>query len=167
MEKSVLILGIGNYDREDDGVAWHILCGIAQKFGRTCPETPYADEFLNVDDEYPHLLFDLQLLPEMVDALDAYHTVCFVDAHTGAIPEELQMIPIEPLYESSPLTHHMNPQSLLSLAQTVNGRAPSAILVSVRGYSFEFDQSLSPRTTQLAQEATAKIIAWLDQQSEM
>jgi hypothetical protein len=34
-----LILGYGNPDREDDGVAWHILKGIANQFGLTYPET--------------------------------------------------------------------------------------------------------------------------------
>lgn len=161
MNKSVLILGIGNYDRQDDGVAWHILCGIAQKVGQSVPESPYTDEFER-SDAYPHLLFDLQLYPEMVDILKEYQVICFVDAHTGAIPDELQMVSIEPQYENSPLTHHMNPQSLLSLAQTVNGTVPAAMLVSVRGFFFGFEQSLSQRTSDLAQEAVTRIMDWLE-----
>jgi Ni,Fe-hydrogenase maturation factor len=31
----VLIIGYGNPDREDDGVAWHILQGVAERLGRT------------------------------------------------------------------------------------------------------------------------------------
>jgi hydrogenase maturation protease len=161
MEQSVLIIGIGNFDRGDDGVAWHILCGVAAGLGRTCPASPYSESFAQ-EGAYPHFLFELQLLPEMVDILAQYDAVCFVDAHTGAIPEELQFIPLQSLYEHSPLTHHMNPQSLLSLAQTVNGHVPDAMLMSVRGYAFGFEQSLSPRTAVLAQEAVAGILAWLD-----
>lgn len=166
MEKSILILGIGNFDRQDDGVAWHILCGIATQLGRSHPDTPYSEDFVQ-EGPYPHLAFHLQLLPEMVDMLKEYDAVCFIDAHTGAIPEELQMIPVEPEYENSPLTHHMNPQSLLSLAQTVNTVVPEAILVSVRGYEFQFKQSLSPRTTELVREAMAKIMDWLQSQTDM
>ena len=44
--KKVLILGYGNLDREDDGVAWHVLQGVAETLGRPAldAETGGLDE---------------------------------------------------------------------------------------------------------------------------
>ena len=43
MKKS-LIIGYGNPDREDDGVAWHILRALTVKLGLFSPSS-YEDEF--------------------------------------------------------------------------------------------------------------------------
>lgn len=157
----VIIIGIGNFDRQDDGVAWHILCGVAQQLGRPVPQHPYEEAFIP-EGEYPHLQFSLQLLPEMADDLAEYDHVLFVDAHTGAIPQDLQIIPIEPAHERNPLTHHMTPQTLLSLVETVYHQAPQAVLVSVRGYSFEYSNELSEATRNLGLLAVQSIMEWLN-----
>ncbi len=36
--------------------------------------------------------FYLQLTPEMAEEISAYEYVCFLDAHTGAIPEPVRII---------------------------------------------------------------------------
>ena len=161
MKENSLIIGIGNYDRQDDGVAWHILCGIAKALGRTVPRDPYEEGF-EPDGEKPHLLFTLQIVPEMADIISSYNHICFVDAHTGAIPTDLQVIQIKPNYQRSPLTHHMTPETVLSLTHTISGCKPEAYLVSVRGFQFGFDQSLSPKTTGLAGSAIQEILNWLE-----
>ncbi|MBN2046772.1 MAG: hypothetical protein JW750_02915 [Anaerolineaceae bacterium] len=161
MKNKTLIIGYGNYDRQDDGVAWHILCGIAEKLGREIPD-PYGEGFLP-EGENPHLMFSLQLYPEMSHDFGQYEHICFVDAHTGAIPDDLQLIELDPYFETSPLTHHMTPQALLSLIQVVSGAAPKGILVSVRGYAFEFDYNLSEATALLAKQAIESIWQWLNE----
>ena len=40
MEKKILLLGYGNPDREDDGVAWHVLKGVAEGLSLPSPATP-------------------------------------------------------------------------------------------------------------------------------
>ena len=47
--KKILLLGYGNPDREDDGVAWHILRALAVKMGLPAPDS-YEDDF----PENPH-----------------------------------------------------------------------------------------------------------------
>ncbi len=42
--KKILFIGYGNPDREDDGVAWHILREVALRFGLPVPDS-YEDEF--------------------------------------------------------------------------------------------------------------------------
>ncbi len=106
MEPTILI-GFGNIDRQDDGVAWHILARLSQRLGRETPSS--EDGFWPGDEEYPHLLFALQLTPELAETLSDYLRVCFVDAHTGSVPHEVNLAPILAEYQPSPMTHHMTP----------------------------------------------------------
>jgi hydrogenase maturation protease len=160
MREKVLIIGIGNFDRQDDGVAWHILQGINQKLGRTTRPTPYETS-VDPEGDNPQTLFSLQIYPEMADLLHQYKWVCFVDAHTGAIEEDLSCQTIYPERHSNPLTHHMTPQTVLSLCATLHKQVPHAIIVSVRGYSFQYHQGLSEGTTALAKQAVDFILQWL------
>ena len=161
MKENSLIIGIGNYDREDDGVSWHILCGVAEGLNRKVPKDPYLDGFIP-EGEKPHLLFTLQLYPEMAELISTYEHVCFVDAHTGTIPTDLQATDLHPDFQRSPLTHHMTPETVLSLTKTVTDTIPTGFLVSVRGFSFEFAQTLSPRTAELSKEAIQQVLQWLE-----
>ncbi len=156
----ILILGYGNPDREDDGVAWHILQGLADYLGRDSlnTETGGWDQL----GDSPDLLFVLQLTPELAELIADYDRICFVDAHTGDYPEELRFESIPAEFQTSPFTHHMTPQTCLVLAKTLHGHAPQGIVVSVRGYQFGFSHTLSPRTAELAGEAVKRIGDWLN-----
>jgi hydrogenase maturation protease len=163
MREKVLIIGIGNFDRQDDGVAWHILQGINQKLGRTSQPTPYESP-IEPEGDNPQTLFSLQIYPEMADLLHQYEWVCFVDAHTGAIEEELSCQVVYPERHSNPLTHHMTPQTVLSLCATLHKQVPHAMIVSVRGYSFQYLQGLSEATAALADQAVDFIWQWLSEE---
>jgi hydrogenase maturation protease len=156
---NTLILGYGNPDREDDGVAWHILRALTQELGLPAP-TSYEDEF-PVNDRLD-FGFHLQLTPEMAEEIAAYERVCFVDAHMGDIPQPVRMIPVESKFQHSPFTHHLTAQSLVSMCENIYGKRPDAALLSVRGYHFEFARELSPETGALVPEAVALIISWLN-----
>ena len=155
-----LILGYGNTDRQDDGVAWHVLNFIAQLLGRPVSISPDEDED-QLSGSDPELRFVLQLTPEMAESIAPFERVCFVDAHTGAVAGEVNLSPLEGRFQSSPFTHHLTPDSCLALAEALYGRRPQAILVSVRGYEFGFERVLSPRTKELADQAARQIYEWL------
>jgi hydrogenase maturation protease len=155
---ATLIIGYGNPDRQDDGVAWHILTRLAQELGRPIPS---IDEGFFPSGENPDLLFNLQLIPELAETISAYRRVCFVDAHTGNVPEDMNVVEVKAEYQRSPFTHHMTADTCLSLVHTIYGQTPQAILVSVRGYEFGFSHELSPATLQLAEQAVARIMTWL------
>ena len=118
--------------------------------GRTHPPTPEAD-----------FAFHLQLTPELAEDITAYDRVCFVDAHTGKIPENVQVVDVAPEYQTSPFTHHLTPEMLLSMSQEMYQKTPEAILVSVRGYEFGFETELSPFTSSLITEAIERTVGWL------
>jgi hydrogenase maturation protease len=155
---TTLIIGYGNPDRQDDGVAWHILTRLAEELDRPIPS---MDEGFYPNGENPDLYFGLQLIPELAETISAYRRVCFVDAHTGNVPEDVNVVEVTPEYQRSPFTHHMTADTCLSLVQTIYGQTPQAILVSVRGYEFGFSHDLSPATLQLAEQAVKQIKVWL------
>ena len=155
-----LILGYGNPDRQDDGVAWHIQRALALALGLPAPNS-YEDEF--PANNQLDFQFHLQLTPEMAEDIAAYEKVCFVDAHTGNIPAEVQMIPVESAFQRSPFTHHLTAQSLLSMCETLYEKKPEAVLVSARGYRFEFQRELSPETEALVPQAVGLIKNWLEE----
>ena len=156
--KDTLIIGYGNIDRQDDGVAWHILAEIAKLHG--------LEEFITENESFReeswlHLIFELQLTPEMAELIANFTRVCFVDAHTGNIEGDVSFNPLQPEYKPSAFTHHMSPETCLSLAKTLYQREPEALLASVRGYEFEFGDNLSPKTAELAGLCVKKINTWL------
>jgi hydrogenase maturation protease len=140
-----LIIGYGNADRQDDGVAWHVLAALRRQLGKPAPD----------------FLFALQLTPEMAETLVDYQRVCFVDAHTGNVPEEIHFSQLQAKYQRSPFTHHLTPETLLALCEQLYSQTSNAILVSVRGYQFGFERALSPETQALVEPAAQKILGWL------
>jgi Ni,Fe-hydrogenase maturation factor len=156
---STVFIGYGNPDRQDDGVAWHILAGVAQRLGRKVPAN--WEEPFEISDEFPHLLFQLQLTPEISETLSQYHNICFVDAHTGDIPNDIQFGEVGEGFQTSPFTHHLTAEACLSLTKSLYRAEPMAFLLSVRGYAFGFTQNLSPQTAFLSAIAVNKGMDWL------
>lgn len=159
--KRTLFIGYGNPDREDDGVAWHILSALASRMGLQ-PPASYEEEFLQTPQF--DFIFQLQLTPEFADDLHLYDLVCFLDAHTGSIQQDVRLLNIQADFQRSPLTHHLTPQSLLSICHTIHGKAPQASLLSVRGYYFRFSRQLSGQTAALVPDALCLAWDWLASQ---
>lgn len=155
----LLLIGYGNPDRQDDGVAWHILRAMALKLGLPAPDS-YEDDFPETGPL--DFAFFLQLTPEMAEDIATYERVCFVDAHTGNIPIPVRRIEVESEFQHSPFTHHLTPQSLLSMCEALSKRKPAAALLSVRGYHFGFSRELSRETGALLAEATELAFEWLN-----
>lgn len=158
--KRVLILGYGNPDRQDDGVSWHILNGIAERLNMPLLDPDEGIDFS--ESETVDLSFDLQLTPEHAERITAYEMVCFVDAHTGTVPNNVNVEAVTAQFQRSPFTHHMTPATCLSMAETFYGSRPKALVVSVRGFYFGFLQSLSEETAALVPPAVEQILAWIN-----
>jgi len=160
MKSRTLIIGYGNVDRQDDGVGWHILKHIAARVGYQIPQEPGST--IEIETTTVALLYVYQIYPELAETLSHYDRVCFVDAHTSDIASEISWTVISPIYEKSPLTHHMTPKTVLSITNTIYDHVPEAILVSVQGTKFGFERNLSPKTEKLAQLASDKIWGWIN-----
>lgn len=146
-----LVIAFGNRDRQDDGAGWHILAQLSTKLGLQAPELP--GEWVETKDGSLRLLYLYQLLPEMAEDLINYAQVGFIDAHNSIELPQLIFQPVSPAWQRSAFTHHLPIGELLAITQTLYGRCPESWMLSVRGYSFEFSQTLSPRTAALIHEA--------------
>lgn len=106
--------------------------------------------------------FHLQLTPEMAEDISTYEYVCFVDAHTGNIPEAVRLIAVESEFQRSPFTHHLTPQSLLSMCETIYQKKPDAVLLSVLGHRFLFSRQLSEKSAKLVPQAVQLVWDWMN-----
>ncbi len=154
-----LIVGYGNPDRQDDGLAWHVLCGIARRLGRPIPT---IEEGFSPSGDDPDLLFVLQLTPELAELVAEYTKVAFVDAHIGtAIPEDICITQLEANYRASPLSHHMTPETCLALAGKLYGKTPQGVLISARGDEFGFTHQLSATAEGRVEQTTLSVCDFL------
>jgi hydrogenase maturation protease len=127
--KSVVVLACGNTLRGDDGIAWHIGAALQH----------------DVADPGIKIVLTHQLLPEHAELLAAADQVVFVDCSAVAEPGVVSTIPITPAQVLPRIfTHHLDPASLLKLAQNLYGHIPSrAVAITVGGQSFELNEQLS------------------------
>ena len=163
MTGRTLLIAFGNPDRQDDGVSWVILKEIAHHYGVTL-SSPYDDFYTGLGQPLDYF-FILQLTPELVDLIDQYDRVCFIDAHLGDDLLDIHLQSLQPNYEPSTLSHHMTPQFLLDIALATHHRAPESVLLSVRGYEFAFVNGLSQKTRTLADKSITDLIQWIEHES--
>lgn len=160
--QKTLILGYGNPDRGDDGVAWYILSKIARHFKKSLDEEQIECCLVQLTDMI-YLWFNMQLIPEISEQLAQYPQAVFVDAHTTDYEDDIRVVDLKPEFQNSPFTHHLTPSSCLSLTQSIYGKYPAATLISVKGFSFEFTNQLSQKTCTLADQAVEIILTMLAQ----
>lgn len=160
-----LIIGYGNIDRQDDGVAWHVLDRLLEQLGHP-PVDPFEQPAIECS-PWLTILYALQLTPEMAELIAKFDQVCYVDAHTGAIKEPLHVEKLIAENVNSPFTHHLPPAASLYLAQTIINKQIDGLLVSIQGHEFGFDRSLSPTTSELAEQAIIMIFDWINKKNNL
>lgn len=148
---STLIIGYGNMDRGDDGVAFAVINELRRQTGTKILEE--GDTGLDDLGHTSDSVFIPQLVPEMIEIVAGYDAVVFVDAHVGDDLEDLNFCAVVPEYVSSPFTHHMTPPAFMAFLKTLYQCEPRAHLVSIRGHEFDFTRTLSPGTRVLVEPA--------------
>jgi len=68
-----IIIGYGNVDRADDGVAFHIVRGLRRALGQ--PELTEDHEGDEILGQEPDSIFVPQLVPELMDIVSAYERI--------------------------------------------------------------------------------------------
>jgi hydrogenase maturation protease len=124
----VLVVGYGNSLRGDDGAGWHAA-------GRLADDPRLAGA---------RVLARHQLVPELaVDVAEA-SLVVLVDATTVGDPGSILVRLVRPR-RPAPATwsHHLDPESLAGLAESLYGAAPPVVLVAVAAASLDADDRLS------------------------
>ena len=154
-----LVIGYGNPSRNDDGVGLAVVNHLRQRLGlKTLDET--TDGFDELGDEPGDALDTLflqQLTPELAETVAAYDRLILVDAHTGAYPDLVHRSELSPRHDPAMVSHILKPGHLLALAQQYYGKAPRAELISVRGFDFNFGETLSQQTAQGVEQVVQTI----------
>jgi hydrogenase maturation protease len=154
-----LVIGYGNPYCRDDGVGFYIVNELRTRLG--LPALESDEDGLDGLGRAVDAILLHQLVPEIASLLPSYQTVFFVDAHTGAIPDEIRLVPVVEEYGFHAVTHHLSPGMLLALARRQQGRVPEGYLLSVRGDDFDFGLGLSQSCRQRANEAAERIFSLL------
>jgi hydrogenase maturation protease len=122
----IAVVAYGNPLRGDDGVAWRIV------------------ERLERDGDPVVPLALHQLTPEVALMLSQADGVIFVDARAGESPGSVRAAEVRPQPTAAGFTHHVSPEAVLALAQSLYGAQPRAALVTVAAESFALAEELSP-----------------------
>ena len=154
-----LVIGFGNIDRADDGVAFQVINALRRRLGQK--ELSEEDTGLEELGATVDSVFLSQLAPELMDILVDYGRVIFVDAHAYENLEDLHCAPVVPEYAPATFTHHLTPAALLALLKILYRAEPAGHLVSIRGYDFDFHRNLSEKTSALVDSAADCIIRTL------
>ena len=122
----ILLFGIGNCGRADDGLGWAFL----DKIEKILPD--------NFDLEYRY-----QLQVEDAELASHYKSVFFIDAHktdlkNGYIIEQCK--PIETHHFS---THELPPETVLYLTNQMYQKYPEAHIIGITGCEYKLKMGLS------------------------
>jgi hydrogenase maturation protease len=154
-----VVMGLGNPDRGDDGVAFHVVNRLRRRLGSPAPRR--RRHRAGRTGTEAAVLFVRQLVPELVLDVGGCSRLIFVDAH----------VPAEPRRSCAPASgrkrgfrprgsrHALPPEGFLWLLQAFAGRAPESFLVSVRGEHFDFTRRLSPAAAALVDPAAGIILS--------
>ncbi|MCW5519846.1 hydrogenase maturation protease [Aureitalea sp. L0-47] len=126
----ILILGIGNSGRSDDGLGWAFLDAIEG-------EIP-----ANYDLEYRY-----QLQVEDAELISQYNRVYFVDAHINTFENGFHLEEGKPLQTDSFTTHQLDPETVLYLADTIYDARPESFILGISGVDFELKIGMSEKAS--------------------
>jgi len=141
MPRRVLVLGIGNPGRGDDGLGATAVERLESLGlpGVTCD----ANYQLNIEDAL---------------ACSRHEVVVFVDAARGLrVPFTWAELRAEAALPA--MTHAMGPGAVLAVCAELYGRKPEAHLMAIRGHRWDIGEGLSPR----AEENLRKAVRFLEE----
>ncbi len=113
--KAILIIGIGNSGRKDDGLGWMILDSLKNKFS-------------NVD-----LLYRYQLQIEDAEEVSHYPTVIFVDATKEVTNNGFYFEPCIPNEGIGLLSHMLKPETVIWLENSLYKKEPVSYVMGIEG----------------------------------
>lgn len=143
MSKRILIVGIGNELRGDDGIGAYICRCIEEK-----------------KIEGVHTLISHQLHTELAEEFLAYDHIVIADASVNEKPVEFYPLKPGQLAPASS-SHHVNASMLAAIAKQLYNKELSIMICSVKAEDFEIGSSLSALAKNNADSAAGIIINWI------
>lgn len=125
--KKILVIGIGNIGRQDDGLGWLILDHI-------------VDEFKFVDTEYRY-----QLQIEDAELASNYSMVIFADATKEQVDDGFYFknCKVSKTYGMS--THAVHPETIVGLTNNLYHKYPEVFILGIQGHHWELKEGVSEK----------------------
>lgn len=137
--RKILVYGYGNPGRQDDGL------GIA--LSETIEGWARENNLDDVDTDSNY-----QLNIEDADRISGFNLVIFADATKEDI-RNYAFTPLKPSPEIEFTMHSMSPAFILNLCREVYMTSPSAFLLHIKGYEWEFMQDMTQEARKNLEEA--------------
>ena len=122
----ILIVGIGNCGRADDGLGW-----------------AFVDQIKQTLPEHFDCVYKYQLQVEDAELISHYQAVYFVDAHIKEWKEGFLFDKCYPRENHSFSTHELEPETVLYISETLYNKLPKAFILGISGQSFELKIGLT------------------------
>ena len=123
-----LVIGIGNYGRQDDGLGWYFLDAISA----------YHPEHL-------HLEYRYQLQIEDAELISDYDRAIFVDSSLEATERGFFLRSCHPSVHRDFTSHHLHPETVLYLCRNLFKKVPKAYILGIKGYKWNLKTGLSKK----------------------
>tara|TARA_R110000787_G_scaffold28923_2_gene78713 strand:- start:10701 stop:11177 length:477 start_codon:yes stop_codon:yes gene_type:complete len=140
-DNKIIVIGIGNSGRQDDGLGWAFLDEIT-------PKLPP-----NFDVEYRY-----QLQIEDAELISHYETVFFVDAHKQVLENGVIIEKCIPIETHSFSSHALPPETILFLAKTVYDKNPVSYIIGISGENFELNIGLTNKAKNNLEKAMSQFL---------
>jgi len=127
IDNNILILGIGNSGRQDDGLGWAFL------------------EFIETQSLPLTIEYRYQLQIEDAELLTRFNTVIFVDATKENTKEGYIFKECRASEQYSFSTHALKPETIMYLAQSIYKHNPKAFILGIEGYNWELEIGLTAK----------------------
>jgi len=124
---NLILLGIGNSGREDDGLGWKFLDMVSVRF------------------QHITLQYRYQLQIEDAELITQYATVVFVDSSKKELPLGYSWECVIPKSDLSFTTHFLQPESVLNFCKDLYSKEPDAYILGIQGYRWELGVGCSPK----------------------
>ena len=128
---NILIIGIGNNTRQDDGLGWCFLDNLLKE--------GYNEE---------NLVYKYQLMVEDAELIAEYDTVIFVDACISELKNGFDIDRIYPAEKVAFSTHEVPPNQILNLCENIYNKNPKAFMIKIQGYFWDIEIGLSEKATE-------------------
>lgn len=127
-KKTCLILGIGNYSRQDDGLGWEFL--------DLLKKTPNTKFNFNLEYRYQLQIEDAELLCQ-------YDSVFFVDASKRILEDGFSLKKGIPINQYGFTSHSLSPETILFLSNQLYNHQPNAYIIEIEGFKWNLMNGLS------------------------
>ena len=122
----MLLIGIGNCSRRDDGLGWAFLDNIKKKL-------PPGVE----------LIYKYQLNIEDAEMITEADNVIFIDAYSGELENGISFEKCLPVDSFEFTTHALSPGVIVSLCKNLYDSEPDAYVLKIQGREWELKDGLS------------------------